>query len=96
MYKTSKVAQVEAQPEEQEFLGSLEDAMPPVTKNPWEVNLTLNGMPVLLKKTLEQTLVQSLRQYLSNYNKFLLSIQIAALPVLASISYKCLNSLQLI
>ena len=37
MCKTSKVAQVEAQPEEQEFLGSLEDSMPPVTKNPWEV-----------------------------------------------------------
>ena len=43
------MAQVEAQPEEQKFLGSLEDSMPPVTKNPWEVNLILNGMPVLLK-----------------------------------------------
>ena len=64
MCKTSKLAQVEAQPEEQEFLGTLEilslqlqkpmggnlgtleDAQCPVTKNPWEVTITLNEVPV--------------------------------------------------
>ena len=49
MCKTSKLAQVEAQPEEQEFLGTLEDAQSPVTKNPREVTITLNEVPVQFK-----------------------------------------------
>ena len=48
MCRTSKLAQVEAQPEEQEFLGTLKDQSP-VTNSPWEVNLSLNGVPVLFK-----------------------------------------------
>ena len=49
MCKTSKLAQVEAQPEEEQFLGTLEQSPVPVTTNPWEVYLTLNGVPVLFK-----------------------------------------------
>ena len=49
MCKTSKLAQVEAQPEEQEFLVTLEDAQSSVTKNPWEVTITLNEVPVQFK-----------------------------------------------
>ena len=47
MYKTSKLAQVEAQLEEEQFLGTLEQSPFPVTTNPWAVYLTLNGVPVL-------------------------------------------------
>ena len=49
MCKTSKLAQVEAQPEEEQFLGTPEQSPVPVTTNPWEVYLTLNGVPVLFK-----------------------------------------------
>ena len=47
MCKTSKL--VEVQPEEEHFLGTLEHSPVPVTTNPWEVYLTLNGVPVLFK-----------------------------------------------
>ena len=51
MCKTSKLAQVEAQPEEEQFLGTLEQS--PVTENPWEVTLTVNGLPVVFEKSHE-------------------------------------------
>ena len=49
MCKTSKLAQVEAQPEEEQFLGTLEQSPVPVTTNPWEAYLTLMGYQYCLK-----------------------------------------------
>ena len=48
MCRKSKLAQVEVPLEEEEFLGTLEEQTQ-VTSNPWKVNLTLNGVPVLFK-----------------------------------------------
>ena len=49
MCKTSKLAQLEAQPEEEQFLSTLEQSPVTVTENPWEVTLTVNGLPVVFK-----------------------------------------------
>ena len=49
MCKTSNLAQVETQSDEEQFLGTLEQFPASVTDNPWEVTLTVNGVPVVFK-----------------------------------------------
>ena len=49
MCKTTNLAQIETQSDEEQFLGTLEQSPVTLTDNPWEVTLILNGVPVLFK-----------------------------------------------
>ena len=55
MCKTTNLAQIETQSNEEQFLGTLEQSPVTLTGNPWEVTLILNGLPVLFKIDTGQT-----------------------------------------
>ena len=49
MCKTTNLAQIETQSDDEPFLGTLELSPVMLIDNPWEVTLILNGVPVLFK-----------------------------------------------
>ena len=91
-YKKLDHLEADEEPDDQ-FLGTLEDRS--ATTSQWEVTLSVNGLPVLLRLILEQTRVLYQRTFSNSYIMFHSLQPILALVVQASISYKCLDSSQL-
>jgi len=85
--RSKKLDHLEAESDDQ-FLGALEDQL--TTTSPWEVTLTVNGVPILFKIDTGADVTFS-----NSYQMLHLLQRIPVSVAQASLTYKCLVSLQL-